>query len=168
MSSPEPLHPPITGGCLCGQVRYTIHFPAGSKWPPDPHTCQCTQCRKGLGALMGHYITISATQITWTDTNSTFKRFNSSPNAYRGFCANCGSTLTWQNEKEIPGEIELLTGTVDEKWLVGTKDGEGVGRELCEPRGGNFWFANAIKGVTDEVRGGKKFVEGSVLGTTMD
>lgn len=25
----------ITGGCLCGSIRYTIHFPADAEWPPS-------------------------------------------------------------------------------------------------------------------------------------
>lgn len=28
-------NPTITGGCLCGSVRYAIEYPAGSQWPPD-------------------------------------------------------------------------------------------------------------------------------------
>lgn len=67
----------------------------------------------------------------------------------------------------------MLTGTVDERWLIGTKtgdgrEGEGLGRELCTPSGGNYWFQNAVRGVTDEVKGGKKFVEGSGSGLMMD
>jgi len=29
-----PVHAPLSGGCLCGSVRYTIHFPSGSVYPP--------------------------------------------------------------------------------------------------------------------------------------
>ena len=76
--------------------------------------------------------------------------------------------------------MEICTGTVDERWLVGEEvEGEGsegkvprreggLGKELCVPRGGNFWCRNAIVGVTDEVRGGgKMFVEDSKVGETL-
>lgn len=88
-------YPSVTGGCLCGEVRYAIERPAGSEWPPDvripalcfsilspscrivsydnniaeenlqAHTCQCTQCRKQAGTLVVHFITVPPSQLKW-------------------------------------------------------------------------------------------------------
>ena len=78
-----------------------------------------------------------------------------------------------------------MIGTIDEKWLIGdrtervksedlTKVGawdemlrdEGdVGKDLCYPANGNYYFRNAIKGVTDrKLEGGKTFLENTSAG----
>lgn len=54
-----------------------------------------------------------------------------------------------------------------EEMLKGEKEGEGDGGlagDLCVPRGGSFYFRNAVQGVTDWRMGGKRFLEGSAPG----
>jgi hypothetical protein len=77
----------------------------------------------------------------------------------------------WRTE-ERPEEIDLFLGTVDERWLVGervdsgrstgdtagpTRKG-GVGKALGTPMDGQYYYENVIPGVTDGLRGGKKYL----------
>jgi hypothetical protein len=55
--------------------------------------------------------------------------------------------------------VEVWTGTLDQKWLV---DEAGKGHELCRPKDGEYWWLNAVKGVTDGEKVGRKFAKGSV------
>lgn len=145
---------------------------------------------------MVHFITVSASQIKWSSPASPspsdtplgpFKEFSSSAKGRRGFCAECGTSLVWR-DKGAPEEIEILTGTVDEAFLIGDRtarveskvltekgkweqvlreeesDPKVKGNELCLPRGGRYFFRNAIQGVTDAEVGGKRFVEASAPG----
>ncbi|KAL9020420.1 MAG: hypothetical protein Q9185_002295 [Variospora sp. 1 TL-2023] len=175
----------ITGGCLCGAVRYTLDFPKGSSWPPQSFTCQCTQCRKQTGALIPHLFAIEPSQLRWanpsggTGAAEPFKEFSSSKGVYRGFCSACGAAFTWRSE-EISDEMELFVGTIDEKWLIGDRtekvssesltepgvfekvlsaDEGALGREICTPLAGHMFVRNAIKGATDARMAGKRFVE---------
>lgn len=167
---------------------------------PQAHTCQCTQCRKNSGSLVVHFITVSPSQLSWFSPGSPspsdtplgpFKEFSSSAKARRGFCAECGSTLSWRNI-DVPEEFEILTGTIDEAFLIGDRttrveskdlaekgNWERVLREeesgstilgwaLCFPQGGNFFFRNAVQGVTDTIAGEKRFVENSSQGLMID
>ncbi|KAL8656857.1 MAG: hypothetical protein Q9226_002506 [Calogaya cf. arnoldii] len=175
----------LTGGCLCGAVQYILHFPEGSTWPPDSHICQCTQCRKHTGSLMPHLITVKPSQLDWGSDSSdgtppaAFKQFSSSKGVYRGFCSSCGCSFTWRSDA-TPDEIEILIGTIDEKWLIGDRtekvssesltepgnfekvlnaDEGALGREICTPSAGQMFVRNAIKGATDVRLAGKRFVE---------
>ncbi|KAL8942070.1 MAG: hypothetical protein Q9216_001882 [Gyalolechia sp. 2 TL-2023] len=108
-----------------------------------------------------------------------YKEFSSSRGVYRGFCSSCGTAFSWRSE-EAADEIELLIGTIDEKWLIGDRteqvssqsltdketfekvlsEDDGVlGREICTPEAGQMYVRNAIKGVTDMRLVGKRFVE---------
>ncbi|KAF8474800.1 Mss4-like protein [Kalaharituber pfeilii] len=169
------VHNPITGRCLCEEVRYTVSFPLGTEYPPDvTHTCQCTQCRKNTGALVAHFITVAPSQITWAlprshpvsasgspeaAVTSTFREYASSTGCYRGFCEQCGTTLLWRTDRK-PKELEIMTGTIDEDCLME--------KELCIPTGGQFWCKNFIRGVTDAIPGGEKWVEGTALGQKLE
>ena len=81
-SSTEAL--PITGGCLCGAVRYQISAPA-----IDVAYCHCRMCQKFTGGqiIAGAMFPIEAVRFTQGD----LKYYRSSPIAERGFCADCGS-----------------------------------------------------------------------------
>ncbi|KAI9802395.1 MAG: hypothetical protein M1825_002777 [Sarcosagium campestre] len=171
----------LTGGCLCGAVRYSVGVGSDDAWPPKTTTCQCTQCRKNTGALVAHLIPFAASRITWGKPSASFQEYNSSPGCYRGFCRNCGSTLTWrgENSPDERGQIELHTGSLDEQYLVDTtasagqgdakkggvsKNG-GWGVDLAGRNAYNVYFQNAIRGVTDgSITNGKRFVESSTGG----
>ena len=35
MADADVVHENITGGCLCGKVRYNTKFPTADSWPPQ-------------------------------------------------------------------------------------------------------------------------------------
>ncbi|KAF2871781.1 Mss4-like protein [Massariosphaeria phaeospora] len=162
----------ISGGCLCGAVRFTISFPKAEDWPPKGNgICQCTMCRKHSGSLLPQNCSFPKSHITPPlDSNPTFKRYASTPSAHRGFCSTCGSALTFQYAKE-PDVIEINLGAIDEEVLCGKKDeakawedeygihvprirGSGWGKELCYPQY-HIFAENEIPGVTDGFEGSK-------------
>ncbi|KAL8695426.1 MAG: hypothetical protein Q9218_000004 [Villophora microphyllina] len=133
---------------------------------------------------MSQFITVDISQLRWMNpasgrqTPESFKEFSSSKGVYRGFCSSCGTAFTWRSDAE-PG-VEILIGTIDEKWLIGDRtekvssqslteqgafekvlnaDEGALGRELCTPTGGQMYMRNAIKGATDTRLVGRRFVE---------
>lgn len=80
---------PVTGGCLCGEIRYRVTEPA-----LDTSFCHCRMCQKSTGSPVtaGSIYAASAVQFTKGEP----KYYKSSPFAERGFCANCGSNLTFR------------------------------------------------------------------------
>ena len=46
-------------------------------------------------------------------TAGELRRLRSSPPVLRGFCANCGTPLTYQRD-DRPGEIDVTTATLDD------------------------------------------------------
>ena len=79
----------VTGGCLCGEVRYEISKPA-----IDINYCHCRMCQRFAGApvVSGSMYSTEALRFTKGEP----KYYKSSPFAERGFCANCGSSLTYR------------------------------------------------------------------------
>jgi len=153
MSFPTPTT--ISGGCLCGGVRYQVDFAADHDWKKAPLTCQCTQCRKNCGALIYHLHSVKESEIKWL-SKATYAEYESSPGYYRAFCKDCGSSLCW-GERKGGTNIDLAVGTVDEKFLVGEKrDSEdrgvgGFGLALANPGGQHHHLRNEIQGVTEKM-----------------
>lgn len=79
----------ITGGCLCGDIRYEITEPA-----MDSDICHCRMCQKATGGQVVAGVTVSRKAFRFTKGEP--KYYKSSPLAERGFCANCGSSLTYR------------------------------------------------------------------------
>ncbi|KAI1027445.1 hypothetical protein LB505_005930 [Fusarium chuoi] len=145
----------ITGGCLCGAIRYTVNFNQEYPWPPIM-TCQCTMCRKWTSSLIAQFLVISPKQINPAlNTFLSFKEYTSSPGRFRGFCGDCGTSIAWRSADYTP-IFDLYLGTLDEKYLAG--DGV-VARTLATPNGTQYWLQNAVRGVTDVLEGGKKYSE---------
>lgn len=75
----------LTGGCLCGAVRY-----AAEGEPVNVRACHCEQCRKATGGAF--YARIMFRQADVAITGET-RAYRSSARLDRVFCPTCGSTL---------------------------------------------------------------------------
>ena len=91
-----------TGGCLCGAVRYEV-----SGDPSYVGHCHCDRCRRFSGAAFITGAMFPSDCVAWIKDKPTL--YLSSPGVDRGFCSNCGSSLTFQR----PGRIFLLIGSLD-------------------------------------------------------
>ncbi|PVH68498.1 hypothetical protein DL98DRAFT_379012, partial [Cadophora sp. DSE1049] len=138
----------LTGGCLCGTIRYTITITPGMEWPPTRKngSCQCTLCRKFTGSLIHQSCTFPNSSISPPFTSiASYTQFASSEKAVRGFCRICGSSLSFSYVGA--DKMEILLGTIDEE-ILKSKAGTG----LCLSKD-HIWCENAVKGVTDIMPG---------------
>lgn len=93
----------LKGLCLCGAVQYRATGPFG-----EASSCHCSQCSRWTGGVYSSVNAArSAVQITGEEN---LKYYASSPEARRGFCGICGSSLFW--EKPGSGRIAILLGSV--------------------------------------------------------
>ncbi len=78
-----------TGGCMCGAVRYEL-------LRDDPWIvyCHCDACRKHTGAPVTVLVTVTPDDVRWTAGQRA--RYESSPERFRGYCRDCGASLTWE------------------------------------------------------------------------
>ncbi|KAI0010899.1 glutathione-dependent formaldehyde-activating GFA [Xylariaceae sp. FL0662B] len=142
----------ITGGCLCGSIRYRVDFPEDHDFLRLSGSCQCTQCRRTTGALFFASYTVPASKLTYLGPTTTLKNFYATPGFQRGFCTNCGSHLYWRDESR--DDVELAVGSVDPVFLFGEGgNAAGYGFALANMSGNNVWCENEIKGVTDGMIG---------------
>ena len=97
-------HVRATGGCLCGAVRYEVRGALR-----EIIACHCTQCRR----MSGHFISATATRRANLEIvgKSALQWFRASPEAERGFCATCGSTLFWQ--RDDADYTSIFAGSLD-------------------------------------------------------
>lgn len=88
--------PQYSGGCQCGAVRFHVEGSLG-----DASVCHCRMCQKAAGNFYLPLVSVRDADLAWTRGQP--KRFQSSNFAYRGFCGNCGTPLTF----EAPDGIAL-------------------------------------------------------------
>lgn len=84
-----PSPPRLTGGCQCGAVRYAV-----TAEPEKPSICHCRMCQKAFGAYFAPLASVKKAALEWTRGQPT--RFRSSSLVSRGFCARCGTPLTYE------------------------------------------------------------------------
>ncbi len=94
------------GGCLCGAVRYGIVGPINSV-----SHCHCNSCRRSAGAAFVTWLTVERERFAWTGAKP--KQFASSPGVIREFCGDCGTDLTYANEKTAANTIDITLGSLD-------------------------------------------------------
>ncbi len=94
-----------TGGCLCGAVRYRA-----SADPVRAVSCHCGMCRRASGAAFLTFVHFPSDSLVWTVGKP--RRYRSSPEAERGFCAKCGSTLT-MHESVLEDRVQVCLGSLD-------------------------------------------------------
>jgi hypothetical protein len=109
---------PITGGCLCGAVRYEANEP-----PIETGTCHCRMCQKWTGSAFMVMARFSQTALRFTKGEP--KLYRSSSIKEKGFCSNCGSSLfdrylvrKAKNCQFHPDMIWVQLGTLDHPEVV--------------------------------------------------
>ena len=96
----------IEGGCFCGDVRFKAEGPEKFAC-----YCHCTSCQRAAGAPVVAWATYS--RRTFAVTRGNMHWHHSSPGVTRGICANCGTSITYENENR-PGEIDITLNSLDE------------------------------------------------------
>lgn len=81
----------LTGGCQCGAVRYRLDAP-----PAAGNICHCRMCQKAGGAPFMAFSSVDNDKFVVTRGALSF--FASSEIATRGFCATCGTPLTYNGK----------------------------------------------------------------------
>ena len=98
----------MTGGCMCGAVRYET-----SGEPFSVAHCHCHSCRKHTGAPVVTLAGYTKKQVTFFGDERRF--YESSPGALRAYCEKCGTPLTWEGDGGDLGPIvELHLSTFDD------------------------------------------------------
>lgn len=93
------------GGCMCGAIRYEAEGPATGLC-----ICHCTSCRRAAGAAGVAWGTFA--RAGFAITQGAPREYRSSSKVLRGFCAACGTSLTYRREDK-PDEIDATLASLD-------------------------------------------------------
>lgn len=108
-----------TGGCQCGAIRFRAEGKLG-----EASVCHCRMCQKAFGGFYAPLVWVRDTVFTWT--RGAPKYFQSSNVVKRGFCANCGTPLTY----EAPDGVALAIGAFDHPEKIAPRTQYGVEGKL--------------------------------------
>jgi hypothetical protein len=102
---------PITGGCLCGAIRY-----ACDAEPLGAYLCHCTDCQRSSAGPFSACIAMPADALRVTAGEpAIYERPGGSGRIVaRRFCANCGTQLFSQSE-QTPQMCVVRSGTLDDR-----------------------------------------------------
>lgn len=99
----------MTGGCLCGQVKYQI-----TGEPGMTGVCHCKNCQRQAGSAFSILIMVPRAAVTVTGTLKTYRDTADSGNpVYREFCPDCGSPV-FSKVPGAPDAIFVKAGTLDD------------------------------------------------------
>lgn len=96
----------LTGGCLCGAIRYRLTAPQ-----IDAGYCHCRLCQRAAGAPVVAWATFPFDAFAMERGTPTL--FASSPSAERGFCGHCGTPVHF-NKRENPQRIDITIASLDD------------------------------------------------------
>lgn len=100
-----------TGGCICGNVRYSV-----SGEPKRITVCHCAWCQRRTGTAFGVEVVFDESQISISgESLSSYRHISDESGRWveQHFCTHCGSNigLTLQ---AVPGIRSLSAGSFDD------------------------------------------------------
>jgi hypothetical protein len=93
------------GRCLCGNLRFELR--GKPLWVAH---CHCESCRRNTGSAVATFVGYKKEQLAYTRGERKF--YPSSPGVRRGFCADCGTPMTYEADR-CPDEVHLYISTLD-------------------------------------------------------
>ena len=99
---------PIPGSCLCGAVRFAVT-------PPTRFVahCHCLNCQRAHGAGVVTWAGVPEAQFAVVSGAERLRAHLTKTGATRGFCAECGSPLTFRSPRWT-GEVHVAVACLDE------------------------------------------------------
>jgi hypothetical protein len=98
---------PLTGGCLCGGVRYEVDAPLVSAG-----YCHCTRCQRRTGSAAAISALIAPGSLRVTSGEDLIASFDPPDGWSKAFCSVCGGAL-WAVSPSDPETKSVRLGTFD-------------------------------------------------------
>lgn len=103
----------LSGGCQCGAVRFRVDGEPNGRGVGRASICHCRMCQKAFAGPFGALVTVHVEGLTWT--RGAPAHFQSSDQVKRGFCAACGTPLTFDYSDTV---IDLAVFAFDDPSAV--------------------------------------------------
>lgn len=100
-------HEILSGGCLCGGVRYQLTGACR-----DIINCHCENCRRTHGHVAA-YTSVNRPDLVLVNQQTLQWYHDKSPDTYRGFCNHCGASLFWDARDERD-KVAVSAGSLDD------------------------------------------------------
>ena len=97
----------ITGGCLCGAVRFELNGPI-----EVINYCHCSRCRRRTGSAFATVVHAQLEDFRFVAGEEGIATFVPEGWNRRSFCRTCGSPLPGLNEAD--GEVGIPAGLLDQ------------------------------------------------------
>ena len=125
---------PLTGGCVCGAIRYEC-----TAEPIMTFKCHCRDCQKVTGGAFapGFLVPASAFHLTKGQLRYHFTLSAKGGKHRRGFCVECSSRITGgESDREPSKFVGILAGSLDDpSWFKPELDFFCIGRAAVGPNG---------------------------------
>ena len=98
---------PLTGGCLCGAVRFEVTEP-----PLSAGYCHCTRCQRRTGSAAAVSAQLAPGSLRILSGQELVTDYVPPDGFVKVFCAACGGAL-WSRHPEDADRISVRMGTFD-------------------------------------------------------
>ena len=97
----------LTGGCMCGSVRYELKSD-----PFDAGWCHCRTCQLTSGAPAMVFASVPDGHLVWTKGKEKVRQVRSSSFGHRVFCGECGTPFLMRVDHQ-PETVDFSVATLD-------------------------------------------------------
>jgi hypothetical protein len=100
---------PLTGGCLCGAVRFEVTEP-----PLWAAYCHCTRCQRRTGTAAAVSARLVPGSLRVVQGDELVRAYVPPVDGFaKEFCSACGSAL-WSRHRDDPSIVNVRMGAFDE------------------------------------------------------
>ena len=98
---------PLTGGCLCGGVRFEV-----TAAPVSASYCHCTRCQRRTGTAASANARLERGSLRILSGEELVRAYTPEGGFAKCFCSNCGSAL-WSRSPDDPEVVGVRLGAFD-------------------------------------------------------
>jgi hypothetical protein len=99
---------PLTGGCLCGAVRFEV-----TAAPYQAGYCHCTRCRRRTGTASSVNVSLLPGSLRIVSGEDLVRCWDPQGGALKCFCSACGGAL-WSRSADDPDAVSVRLGAFDD------------------------------------------------------